>query len=88
MLKLRIPSPADSDIFLNRTIAGGEDLYQLHIHGHADGEEHPHGIRLPQDQRVLPGKARLGIPGTKYPPSSLELLHFLLIPYLQYFESQ
>ena len=42
---------------------GGEDIHQLHLHGHVDGEEHVDGVRLPQDQGVLQGKARTRVPG-------------------------
>ena len=42
---------------------GCEDLHELHLHGHVDGEEHLDGVRLPQDQGVLQGEARPGVPG-------------------------
>ena len=45
---------------------GGEDIHQLHLHGHVDGEEHVDGVRLPQDQGVLPGEARAGVPGGRH----------------------
>ena len=44
-------------------ISGCPDLHELHLHGHVDGEEHPDGVRVPQDQGVLPGEARAGVPG-------------------------
>jgi hypothetical protein len=44
-------------------LQGGEDLHQLHLHGHAHGEEHPHGARLPQAQGLLQGQARPRVPG-------------------------
>ena len=44
-------------------ILGGPYLYQLHLHRHADGEEHLDGVCLPQDQGVLQGEARAGLPG-------------------------
>ena len=42
---------------------GGEDLHQLHLHRHVDGEEHLDGVRLPQDQGVLPGETRSRVSG-------------------------
>ena len=42
---------------------GCADLHKLHLHRHVDGEEHTDGIRLPQDQGVLPGEARARVPG-------------------------
>ena len=42
---------------------GGAYLHQFHLHWHVDGEEHVDGIRLSQDQGVLPWEARTGIPG-------------------------
>ena len=42
---------------------GRENLHQLHLHRHADGEEHLDGVRLPEDQGVLQGEARPGVPG-------------------------
>ena len=42
---------------------GCPDLHQLNLHGHVDGEEHPDGVRLPQDQGVLQREARAGVPG-------------------------
>ena len=45
---------------------GGPYLHQLHVHGHADGEEHIDGVRLPQDQGVLQGEARSGVPGGRH----------------------
>ena len=44
---------------------GGEDLHELHLHGHVDGEEHPHGVRLSQDQGVLQRKAWTRISGIR-----------------------
>jgi hypothetical protein len=44
-------------------LQGGEDLHQLHLHGHAHGEEHAHGARLPQAQGLLQGQARPRVPG-------------------------
>ena len=44
-------------------VAGGANLHQLHLHWHADGEEHPDGVGLPQDQGVLQGEARARVPG-------------------------
>ena len=48
---------------LNEAFVGCQDLYELHLHRHVDGEEHTDGVRLPQDQGVLPGEARAGVPG-------------------------
>ena len=44
--------------------AGCADLHKFHVHGHVDGEELLDGVRLPQDQGVLQGKARTRVPGT------------------------
>ena len=44
-------------------LQSGQDLYQLHLHRHVDGEEHVDGVGLPQDQGVLQGEARAGVPG-------------------------
>ena len=44
---------------------GGEDIHQLHLHGHVDGEEHVDGVRLPQDQGVLQREAWTGVPGVE-----------------------
>ena len=46
-----------------RKLQGGANLHQLNLHGHVDGEEHPDGVRLPQDQGVLQREARAGVPG-------------------------
>ena len=46
-----------------RKILGGSYLHQLHLHRYADGEEHLDGVCLPQDQGVLQGEARAGVPG-------------------------
>ena len=43
--------------------AGCADLHKFHVHGHVDGEELLDGVRLPQDQGVLQGKARTRVPG-------------------------
>ena len=43
---------------------GGAYLHQFHLHGHVDGEEHADGVRLPQDQGVLPREAWAGVPGS------------------------
>ncbi len=45
--------------------SGGEDIHKLHLHGHADGEEHANGVGLPQDQGVLQGEAWTGVSGIK-----------------------
>jgi hypothetical protein len=42
---------------------GGADLHQLHLYRHVDGEEHADGVCLPEDQRVLQGETRAGVPG-------------------------
>ena len=44
-------------------VVGCQNFYQLHLHGHVDGEEHLDGVGLPQDQGVLQGEARAGVPG-------------------------
>ena len=44
-------------------LQSGQDLYQLHLHRHVDGEEHVDGVGLPQDQGVLQGEARAGVSG-------------------------
>ena len=43
--------------------AGCADLHKFNVHGHVDGEELLNGVRLPQDQGVLQGKARTRVPG-------------------------
>ena len=43
--------------------AGCADLHKFHVHGHVDGEELLDGVRLPQDQGVLQGKAWTRVPG-------------------------
>ena len=44
-------------------IKGCENLHQLYLYWHVDGEEHPDGVCLPQDQGVLQGEAWAGVPG-------------------------
>ena len=46
-----------------RIFTGGAHLHQFDVHGHVDGEELLDGVRLPQDQGVLQGKARTRVPG-------------------------
>ena len=50
----------------HKVFSGGENLHQLDLHWHADGEEHPDGVRLPQDQGVLQGEARAWVPGGRH----------------------
>ena len=45
---------------------GGANLHQLNVHGHADGAEHPDGVRLPEDQGVLQREARTWVPGGRH----------------------
>ena len=37
---------------------GGAGLHELHLHGHADGEERAHAVRVPQAQDILQGETR------------------------------
>ena len=37
---------------------GGAGLHELHLHGHADGEERAHAVRVPQAQDLLQGETR------------------------------
>ena len=54
----------DCFLFLKpRIFKGGAHLHQFDVHGHVDGEELLDGVRLPQDQGVLQGKARTRVPG-------------------------
>ena len=48
---------------LSWVFTGCEDLHELNIHWHVDGEELLDGVRLPQDQGVLQGEARARVPG-------------------------
>ena len=50
---------------------GGANLHQLDLHGHADGAEHPDGVRLPEDQGVLQGEARTWVPGGQHAKNNL-----------------
>ena len=52
---------------LKKLWLGGADLHELDLHRHVDGEEHPDGVRLPEDQGVLQGEARTGVPGGGVP---------------------
>ena len=45
---------------------GGADLHELHLHGHADGEERAHAVRLPQAQDLLQGETRHRVPSEYY----------------------
>ena len=42
--------------------SGCENLHQLNLHRHVDGEEHIDGVCLPQDQGVLQGETWVGVP--------------------------
>ena len=44
-------------------VIGRQNIYQLDLHGHVDGAEHLDGVGVPQDQGVLQGEARAGVPG-------------------------
>ena len=55
-----------SQSFFKLSSAGGENLHQLDLHWHADGAQHPDGVRLPQDQGVLQGEARAWVPGGRH----------------------
>ena len=57
---------------------GGAYLHQFHLHGHVDGEEHVDGVRLPQDQGVLPREAWAGVPGSDK-VERLALEHFQVV---------
>ena len=41
---------------------GGAGLHELHLHGHADGEERAHAVRVPQAQDILQGETRSRVP--------------------------
>ena len=41
---------------------GGAGLHELHLHGHADGEERAHAVRVPQAQDILQGETRCRVP--------------------------
>ena len=41
---------------------GGAGLHELHLHGHADGEERAHAVRISQAQDLLQGETRSRIP--------------------------
>ena len=41
---------------------GGAGLHELPLHGHADGEERAHAVRVPQAQDILQGETRCRVP--------------------------
>ena len=60
---MNFESSVSTKNFAKKNCQGGANLHQFNLHGHADGEEHPDGVRLPQDQGVLQREARAGVPG-------------------------
>ena len=41
---------------------GGAGLHELHLHGHADGEERAHAVRVSQAKDILQGETRSRVP--------------------------